>query len=55
MKLSKEQIERKIQILKEDLALQMQMEGSVMSDNIATEIEFLKKELQKRMNLKIKI
>ena len=46
MKLSKEQIERKIQILKEDLALQM--EGSVMSDNIATEIEFLKKELQKK-------
>ena len=46
MKLSKEQIERKIQILKEDHALQM--EGSVMSDNIATEIEFLKKELQKK-------
>jgi hypothetical protein len=43
--LKKEQILRKIEILKEDLL--MQIEGSVMSDSINIEIEFLKKELEK--------
>jgi len=40
----KRQILRQIEILKEDLL--MQIEGSVMSDSINIEIEFLKKELK---------
>ena len=48
--MTKELIERKIEILKEDLA--MQIEGSVMADSLALEIEFLKKQLQKLISNK---
>lgn len=42
--MSKETIKRKIDLLKEDLA--MQVEGSVASDSLMIEIEYLKSQLK---------